>query len=289
MLPRLLLLAIAFGSSALARNAYMPSLPDEVLADLAKRDPSEYQTFQWRDADQLQKRGPPKGLTGIQTRCNTAHCYDFTFDDGVYEYSRNITDTAVANGFKVTFFINVKNYDCIYDEPYASALKHAYDSGMQICSHTATHPHLNELTHAQIDKEIQDVETATYKIFGAVPSCIRPPYGEANDDVVNYLNNKHGLVVINWTVDSGDSVGSSVSQSEQTLQGIKAPKHAIVLMHETEATTAHQLFPDAIKIAKQNGYTTANFQTVPKSLGFNGYKMVGKPGKRDASWTCKNV
>lgn len=61
---------------------------------------------------------------------------------------------------------------------------------MQICSHTATHPHLNSLSHSQIDTQVEAVETALYKIIGAVPSCIRPPFGEANADVVSYLNNK---------------------------------------------------------------------------------------------------
>jgi peptidoglycan/xylan/chitin deacetylase (PgdA/CDA1 family) len=111
MLSRLVLLAAVATTSVLAGNAYMPSLPDEVLADLAKRDPSEYQTFAWRDAQQIEKRGPPNGLTGIQTRCTTSHCYDFTFDDGPYKNMRKITDTAVANGIKVTFFVNLLNYE----------------------------------------------------------------------------------------------------------------------------------------------------------------------------------
>jgi peptidoglycan/xylan/chitin deacetylase (PgdA/CDA1 family) len=289
MLSRILLLAATATTTVLAGNAYMPSLPDEVMADLAKRDPSEYQTFAWRDADQIEKRGPPNDLYGLQTRCLTSHCYDFTFDDGPYKNMRAITDTAVKNGIKVTFMVNVLNYDCAYDEPYASDLKHAYDSGMQICSHTATHPHLNSLTHAQIDDEVNEVETALYKIIGAVPSCIRPPYGEANDEVVSYLNNKHNLVVVNWNYDSGDSTGSSVAQSKAVLRTIKSPKHAIVLMHETEDTTADRLFPAAITIAKNNGYTAANMQTIPQSLKFNGYKVVGKPGKRDSTWTCNGI
>jgi peptidoglycan/xylan/chitin deacetylase (PgdA/CDA1 family) len=115
---------------------------------------------------------------------------------------------------------------------------------------------------------------------------LRPPFGSINDDIVNYLNNKHDLVVVTWNFDSGDSVGKSVAQSEAIYKKIKSPKHAIVLNHETEDSTAKKLFPAAIKIAKANGYTNANFQTVPQSLKFNGYKSVTKPGKRDSTWNC---
>lgn len=158
---------------------------------------------------------------------------------------------------------------------------------MQICSHTATHPYLTNLTHAQIDVEVELVETMLHKIIGAVPACIRPPYGVVNDEIVRYLNHRHGLVVINWTDDSGDAEGATVEESKEVYRKIKAPKKAIVLTHETVNTTAQILFPAAIKIAKHNGYKTKNFQTVSKSLNFHPYKSITKPGKRDKSWNCK--
>jgi peptidoglycan/xylan/chitin deacetylase (PgdA/CDA1 family) len=177
--------------------------------------------------------------------------------------------------------VNVLNYGCSYDQEYADALLHAYNAGMQICSHTSTHADLNKLTYAQIDQEVEQVETMLHKIIGAVPACIRAPYGSISQKVVDYLNNKHGLVVVNWTYDSGDSVGKSEKQSEAVYKKIKAPMKAIVLNHETEKTTAKTLFPAAIKIAKQNGYTSANFMTIAQSLAFNPYKSVTTPVSLD--------
>lgn len=84
----------------------------------------------------------------------------------------------------------MNNYDCIYNEARVDALRYAYERGMHFCSHTATHPHLNALSEAQIDRQVQATEDALYKILGVVPSCIRPPYGEADERVVNYLNNR---------------------------------------------------------------------------------------------------
>jgi hypothetical protein len=65
---------------------------------------------------------------------------------------KNITDTALANGIKVTFFVNLYNYACSYDEEFSSqresrlftdiraassillsAVIYAYKNGMEIC------------------------------------------------------------------------------------------------------------------------------------------------------------
>lgn len=137
MLARLFVALAITASTVLAGNAYFPPLPAEVAADLARRDPSEYQTFQLRDEAlevELAKRGAPNGLNGLKTRCTTSHCFDFTFDDGPYINSRTIVDAANAAGIKVTFFVNVLNYGCSYDKQFADDLLHAYQSGHQICS-----------------------------------------------------------------------------------------------------------------------------------------------------------
>lgn len=75
-----------------------------------------------------------------------------------------------------------------------------------IASHTWGHVHLNQLTPAQIDVQMDLVEEALWKvsnsqargelladsnlvqILGVVPAIMRPPYGEANDVVVRQLN-----------------------------------------------------------------------------------------------------
>lgn len=308
MLPKCLVALSLLASTVVAKGTYMPPLSDNVMEDLARRDVMDYETFALRDVETtgLQERGAPNGLNGLKTRCTKSHCLAYTFDDGPYNNMRKITDTAVENGIKATFFVNVSsqlslpeglshfstqvlNYDCIYNSKRVSDLRYAYSKGMQICSHTATHADLNTLSHKDIDFQIQKVEDALYKILGVVPACIRPPYGNANQDVVDYLNNRWGYVVVNWNFDTEDSLGKSVAYSKKVLRGIKSPKHAIVLMHETVDTTPTELFPAAIPIARDNGYKSSNMYTIPDSLGFNGYKVVGKRGSRDSTWTCDGL
>ncbi len=52
----------------------------------------------------------------------------------------------------------------------------------------------------------------------------------------------------------------------------------------TVAGTVDTVIPQAVNIVRQNGYKGS--QTVATTLGFNPYKVVGKYGTRDGSWTC---
>jgi hypothetical protein len=186
-------------------------------------------------------------------------------------------------------------------------VQYAYKKGMQICSecevhilgnqeltillpnqqdHSGTHPHFPLLTYDQIDTEIELVETFLHKVIGAVPAAYRFPYGEGNETLAKYINEKHGLVTIDWNEFSGDAEDSTVAFSKNIYDNIKAPEQAIVLNHETYNTTAHIVFPYAIKTLKKNGYKSKDFMTVAESMGFHPYKSIAKPEKRNKSWNC---
>lgn len=207
-----------------------------------------------------------------------------TFDDGPYIYEKRIVDELDNAGMKGTFFVNGNNYRCIYDKGAVSALRYTYEHGHQICSHTWDHPNLESLSNSQIDEQVQLVEDALYKILGVVPACIRAPYGSITDAQVKYLNDRWGLVVIGWNVDTNDANGYGTDYGLNTYRSLKAPKHAIVLNHETVPGTSQTVIPQAVKIVKQNGYSGS--QTVANTLSFNPYKVVGKYSQRDSSWTC---
>lgn len=108
MLFAQLAIAAFWAGSALAKGTYMPPLADGVMDDLAKRDSSSYETFAWHNessVQQLDKRGPPNNLYGIQSRCTQSHCLSYTFDDGPYKNMRKIVDTADSAGIKVSFLL----------------------------------------------------------------------------------------------------------------------------------------------------------------------------------------
>lgn len=107
--------------------------------------------------------------------------------------------------------------------------------------------------------------------------------------MVKRLNEVHGLAVINWTHDSGDSASPAASVQSQLNQyrGLKAPKHVVMLQHEVYSRTARQVIPQAVQIMKANGYPSSGVQGVGTIFAFNGYKVRGQRGTRDASWTCQ--
>lgn len=111
-----------------------------------------------------------------------------------------------------------------------------------------------------------------------------PIDGEANDDVVQYLNNKHGLTVTNWDVDSADSAGATPSASISTLSAFKYPDPHMPLMHETYQTSVEMVTPQILPIYRKQGY---KLMTISQCLsGVPAYKLQGKRQERDETWTC---
>ncbi|CAD6896058.1 unnamed protein product [Tilletia controversa] len=116
------------------------------------------------------------------------------------------------------------------------------------------------LSRPAIDQQVQLVEEALFKILGVVPACIRPPYGSASPSTIQYLNQKY--------------------------RSLHAPQNVIIFNHETVPTTSNQVIPQALQIVRQNGYHPRNMGTVAQTVGFAPYKVIGRPGVRDSSWTC---
>jgi peptidoglycan/xylan/chitin deacetylase (PgdA/CDA1 family) len=67
------------------------------------------------------------------------------------------------------------------DPSYFSSLLHG---GMVIDNHTATHPHLIDLTYEEQRAEICDASDEIEQLYGHRPTNFRPPYLEYNDDTL---------------------------------------------------------------------------------------------------------
>ena len=268
-----------------ASPTVMSRIPDHisenVRRELARTPASSYTVFE-RDVSR-HKRGAQLG--GVQKRCRDDNCLSLTFDDGPYIWEKKLVNTlGNAGNQKATFFVNGNNFRCIYDQPQVDNLRYAYERGHQICSHTWSHPHLPQLTYEQLDRQVQLVEDALWKILGVVPACIRAPYGEITDDQVKYLNDRWGLVVVGWNRDTGDANGDGVQAGLDLYKNLKPPTRAIVLNHETVQATVDTVIPQAVNIVRNNGYKGS--QTIARTLNINPYKVVGKYQNRDSTWTC---
>ncbi|KAG2021007.1 chitin deacetylase [Coprinopsis cinerea AmutBmut pab1-1] len=212
-------------------------------------------------------------------QCTVPNTVALTFDDGPYNYLRDIVNTLDAAGAKGTFFFNGNNWGCIYDPANRERVKYAYDHGHLVASHTWGHRNLATLSWDQIHDEMWRVEQALMRITGAKPAFMRPPYGSYNDLVLDAAGNRGQTVVI-WDFDSQDTAGASAQTSrnlyDQAIGG--RPNTILTLNHETIATTAYEVLPYAIQRLQAAGYRLV---TLSECLGTSSYQSVSAPGTPD--------
>ncbi|KAJ7253509.1 carbohydrate esterase family 4 protein [Mycena rebaudengoi] len=220
----------------------------------------------------------------VYSKCVNPNHVALTFDDGPYIYLKDISNTLKNAGALGTFFFNGNNWDCIYNAAEMSNVKYAYANGHMIGSHTWAHLDLATLSWDQIHDEMWRVELALSRIIGVKPAFMRPPFGSYNTLVrqVSFIRNQ-SLVI--WDFDSGDSTGSTVSQSKSLYDGVVSshPSNLLALNHETYDTTAHQVLPYAISKLQAAGYKLVTLATC---LNLPAYHSVGSAGTPDSSWRC---
>uniref|UniRef100_A0A0W0G5I6 Putative carbohydrate esterase family 4 protein n=1 Tax=Moniliophthora roreri TaxID=221103 RepID=A0A0W0G5I6_MONRR len=223
-------------------------------------------------------------MAEVITSCTQPNTVALTFDDGPWNYIRDISDTLTNNGAKGTFFFNGNNWGCIYDQNHADGIRYVYGKGHQVASHTWRHANLAELTWDQVHDEMWRVEQALERIVGAVPAFMRPPYGSYNDNV-RWASAVRGQAIVNWDFDSGDSAGQSVAQqlSNYNNRISQRPNSILALNHETYASTAYDVLPQVVQRLRQAGYRMV---TVAECLGRQPYQRVVQPGTPDGNWRC---
>ncbi|KAJ7760616.1 carbohydrate esterase family 4 protein [Mycena maculata] len=242
---------------------------------------------------------PPKAA--LFTSCTVNGTMALTFDDGPYLWQKNMSDLLTQYNAKGTFFVNGYNWDCIYDEPFASNIQYTYQAGHQICAHTWSHPDLTTLNATRITQEFNKIDTALYNILGIKTDWVRPPYGSYNTAVRQqaYTLNK---TLVTWDFEcvgaifllffltvtrDEDSEGATAKQSmayyDQFLAQNPLPPTGLMLNHETYNTTVFEVMPYAIPKLVKAGYKLV---TLAECMGVEPYTYKGPLGTRDSTWVC---
>lgn len=231
-------------------------------------------------------------IPGVIKTCTVPKTFALTFDDGPYTWNHLLAKLLKDNNATGTFFINGYNWGCIYDENLSSQLKQTFDMGHLIASHTWSHPDITKITDKQLHRQLDLIEHAMIAITGYKPKLFRPPFGYITERNVDLLH-KRGYTIISWDVDSGDALHVPVEKimARYDNWAKTCPKPHITLNHETHDTTVTKTIPHAIKVLKHAGYKLVS---VAECLGLgtkrsDWYTYVGKPKKRDASWTCNGT
>lgn len=187
----------------------------------------------------------------------------FTFDDGPGEYTDKLLNALDKYHGKATFFVLGTRVNT-----YKKELKHAYDLGMEIGSHTWAHKNLKLLQAREVKSEIDKTRTAIKKIIGTEPTVLRPPYGNYNKIVSKYA----GVPMIYWSVDTQDWKYRNVKYVSKYI--IKHAKDGeIVLLHDIHSTSVNGIIK-ALPSLRKKGYELV---TVSELYEIKGKKM--KKGK----------
>ena len=78
---------------------------------------------------------------------------------------------------KATFFLV-----SIWVDDYPHWVKTLADSGMEVMNHSSTHPHMAQMSYAQIQAEVNGCSDKIQAITGVRPTLFRCPYGEYDED-----------------------------------------------------------------------------------------------------------
>ncbi|WP_410644028.1 polysaccharide deacetylase family protein [Amycolatopsis sp. lyj-346] len=153
-----------------------------------------------------------------------------TFDDGPSNAKTPALLNALRqNGLRATMFNEGQ-----YAAAYPAQVRAQVSAGMWVGNHSYTHPHLGQLSQAQVDSEISRTQQAISAAGGGTPRLFRPPYGETNATVQSVAS-RYGLRQIIWDVDSGDWNNASVDAIVQA--NARLSNGQVILMHEWPANT----------------------------------------------------
>lgn len=182
-----------------------------------------------------------------------------TFDDGPHAIlTPKLLDILKEKKAKATFFvIGLKA------RMHPDILKRIVEEGHELANHTWNHPILSKLqvedVHAQMEKTNQAIFEATNK----KPEVMRPPYGNTNGKLNEYLTNNEKLKVIMWSIDTNDwRRPAPQAIVDKVTKSVKPG--SVILCHDIHPGTIEAM-PMLIDKLTEKGY---QFVTVTEILSF---------------------
>lgn len=138
-------------------------------------------------------------------------------------------------------------------DKYPDEVKKIAEAGHDLGNHSATHPHMSQLSSEQIAEELTATGEKVKNLTGVEMNLFRAPFGEYTNDVISTAE-KCGYYTVQWDVDSLDWKEYGVdSEINQVLNHKHLSNGSIILFHNDAKYT-----PDAlgtiIKGLKDKGY-----------------------------------
>ncbi len=169
-------------------------------------------------------------------------------------------DAAWGNDDTETLIKILKEYDVpatffvvgAWVDKYPESVKQLSDAGHQIQNHSNTHPHMPQLSVAQMTDEIESCNKKIEKITGVCPTLFRAPYGDYDNPTIETMN-ALDMYTIQWDVDSLDWKDSATPDSICKRVTSRVQSGSIVLFHN-DADHTPKALPNILKCLKDEGY-----------------------------------
>ncbi|HIV85335.1 MAG TPA: polysaccharide deacetylase family protein [Candidatus Monoglobus merdigallinarum] len=162
------------------------------------------------------------------------------------EDTETLIDILGERNIKTTFFVVGEWVD-----KYPDAVKKLSDAGHEVMNHSATHPHMTQISTEKMKQELDECGSKIEAVTGVRPNLFRPPYGDYNNDVVGAAR-ECGYYTIQWSVDSLDWKDLSADEIYDRVVS-KAEPGSIVLFHNAAKHTPEAL-PKILDKLTGDGY-----------------------------------
>lgn len=169
---------------------------------------------------------------------------------------------------KTTFFLVG-----FWAEKHPDLVRELVARGHEIGNHSATHPHMAQLTRAQIAEELRRCSDLVASITGTPTTLFRPPYGEYNNDVV-LVSREQGYECVQWNVDSLD--WKNLGKENMVRQCTKSVNPGDIVLFHNDSKYILEALPEILEY-----YTQAGYKIIPVSqLLLQGKTWIDHTGKQ---------
>ena len=161
--------------------------------------------------------------------------------------TQGIIDILNEYNVRATFFLVG-----FWTDKYGDMVKAIDDNGMEIGTHSNTHPDMTTLSAESIRSELQTSMDLIKNITGKEVKLFRPPYGAYNNTLIDTASSL-GLTTIQWDVDTLDWKGLTGEQiCSRVLKNVK--NGSIILCHNNSDHILEAL-PLMLDRLQKQGYT----------------------------------
>ncbi|KAE8392392.1 hypothetical protein BDV23DRAFT_151133 [Aspergillus alliaceus] len=213
------------------------------------------------------KSGTANVATGqVITKCTRPGTVALTFDDGPSVYTNQLLDLLNEYGARSTFFMIGEG-----SQAYPDVIQRMRREGHQVASHTYVpqpaaieksadpcrydHPSLPSLSYDQTVQQMTRLEAVLQPAMGDIPTYMRPPYFDINDQVLGVMRDL-GYKVITSSIDTKDYENNDHTRIDHSYEKFVNELNAggsIVLAHDIHEQTVVNLARRMLEEIKARG------------------------------------